>query len=108
MARLSEGEVEEIEFAPRSTVDIWEATMDKTQAKLFALSLLAPFTLIFQKNPKVSFIFQIVNELILTHWDDAWDTYIKKTGMKADALPPDDVDKLIQSLIDVAKGAAKP
>lgn len=80
--------------------------MDKTQAKLLALSLLAPFQIAFQNNKKIGFIFGVVSELVLTKWDEAWDTYIKKNGMQGvDALAPDDVEKIVATLTQ-AFGAA--
>lgn len=78
--------------------------MDKARAKLLLMSILSPFILGFQNNPKIGFLFEILNELIINDFDRAWDIYVKKNGMRGvDALPPDKVDDFITHFTGMAR-----
>lgn len=82
--------------------------MDKNQAKLLTMSLMAPFIILFSKNPKLAFIPMILNELIVNHFDEAWDLYVKQKGMTAAEITPAEVAEFTKAIIKLHEAVLAP
>jgi hypothetical protein len=52
--------------------------VDKTQSKLIALSVLGLARSLFGKSKMAAFTIDLLTDLVMTRWDEAWDTYTAK------------------------------
>ena len=68
--------------------------LDKTQSKMLALSILGMAKILFGSSRKAGFVIDVLTDLVITRWEEGWDTYASKRPKTATGTAGDPFDAL--------------